>query len=250
MPWINVDLCSSDIHQFYLINGKQPASDLLSCELSLETFLLTWIGMLFVKIISGGLAYATRRARPAQWAVTILESLIHTAPQGPAVLKNITSPHYLLVWCVCVWGGMEDTFTYGFHLWCPERTWRCDQRCLLSAWRWWSWIFQNSCPHLIRFSALWWEQDNEKRFSTCWYMIWTVLLLNTVCKSFCISQIGIFILFYFIQVRLCLLVFKWIFTIYLLLWLCSNELSLWVSRWFYNALLVSFLWLYLFYDPF
>ncbi len=102
MPWINVDLCSSDIHQFYLISGKQPAPDLLSCELSLETFLLTWIGMLFVKIISGGLAYAIRRARPAQWAVTILESLIHTAPQGPAVLKNITSPHYLLVWCVCV----------------------------------------------------------------------------------------------------------------------------------------------------
>ncbi len=31
-------------------------------------------------------------------------------------------------------------------------------------------------------------------------MIWTVLLLNTVCKSFCISQIGsffcVFILFY------------------------------------------------------
>lgn len=66
--------------------------------------------MLFVKIISGGLAYATHRAWPAQWAVAILESLIHTPPQGPAVLKNITSPHYLLVWCVC----MEDTFTYGF----------------------------------------------------------------------------------------------------------------------------------------
>lgn len=49
---ISTDLCSSDIHQFYLINAKQPASDLLSCELSLETFLLTWIAMLFVKIIS------------------------------------------------------------------------------------------------------------------------------------------------------------------------------------------------------
>ncbi len=102
MPWINVDLCSSDIHQFYLINGKQPVPDLLSCELSLETFLLTWIGMLFVKIISGGLAYATHRAWPAQCAVVILESLIHTPPQRPAVLKNITSPHYPLVRCVCV----------------------------------------------------------------------------------------------------------------------------------------------------
>ncbi len=133
MPWINVDLCSSDIHQFYLINGKQPVPDLLSCELSLETFLLTWIGMLFVKIISGGLAYATHRAWPAQCAMVILESLIHTPPQRPTVLKNITSPHYPLVRCVCVCGGgMKTHLPMDSHLWCPERTWRCDQRCLLS----------------------------------------------------------------------------------------------------------------------
>lgn len=119
---------------------------------------------------------------PAQWAVTILESLIHTAPQGPAVLKNITYPHYQLVWCV--WGGMQDPFTYRFTSLMSRENVVCDQRCLLSAGRWWSWIFQNSCPHLIMFSPLWWEQDNEKRFGTYWHTIWTMLLLNTVCRSF------------------------------------------------------------------
>lgn len=40
--WISAAaLCGSDIHQLDLISSAEPAADLLSCELSLKTFLLT-----------------------------------------------------------------------------------------------------------------------------------------------------------------------------------------------------------------
>lgn len=199
MPWINVDLCSSDIHQFYLINGKQPAPDLLSCELSLETFLLTWIGMLFVKIISGGLAckqLAGLGQHNGPWRSQRASFTRHR--RDPRCLKMSPS---LITRYSRLWGGMRDTFTYGFTSVMSREdgvVWSSEVSDLSVKVMIMEFLGFLSSPHMV--SPLWWRRRMkiDSVHVGTWFQI-QFGKLEIYLKSFSFKSDS---------------VFKWRFTIY------------------------------------